>query len=189
MTFITIQRKCRRGSIGLVFCLAATCGALDGAFEYELHVVAGSGDQVGEPVMQQRNAVVDVLLDCYCINYCNLQLSAGVGVTWLWDSYDHQEALLASIYPSIRLYLFESSCFKPYLFATTGFAYMTERGLGWQQLGGNFTFNDFFGIATYVGREKLWSVGCCWRHISNGDLYMPNDGIDIPLCLMVGRRL
>ena len=175
--------NCKRRMVSLCLCLGVGASVFGG----ELQVVTGYGDQIGFHTFPQKNAVVDVLYDCYQFHYDSWQLSAGVGVSWLWDDFDHQEVLVGCIYPSLRYYLGESERFKPYVFATTGFAYLTEPGLGQQFLGGYFAFNDFFGVATYVGRERLWSVGCCYRHISNAGIFQPNEGIDIPFCVLVGR--
>jgi len=66
--------------------------------------------------------------------------------------------LIGSVNPTLRYYLYEAEHFKPYVFVTTGFSYLTEKQLGDQLLGGYFAFNDFFGAGTYVGRERRWSV-------------------------------
>lgn len=153
----------------------------------ELMVGFGYGGQIHAP--PQNNAVIDLLYDFCSYNRGNWQLSGGVGISWLWDDFDHDEVLVGSVYPSLRYYLGETERFKYYAFITTGFSYMTEPGLGQQVLGGNFAFNDSVGVGTYVGRERLWSVAFCWRHLSNAGLYTPNEGIDIPFCLLVGRRL
>lgn len=155
----------------------------------ELQVGMGYGEQVGLTDAPQNNAVFDILYDVYAFDQACWRLSFGVGLSWLWDDFDNEEVLIGCIYPSLRYYMGESELFKPYLFVTTGFSYLTEPALGQQLLGGYFAFNDFFGAGAYVGRERLWSVGFCWRHISNAGLFDPNNGIDVPFCILVGRTL
>jgi len=154
----------------------------------ELIVGAGYGEQVGLVGFEQDNAVVDVLYDFYEIDRKDVRLSLGVGVSQLWNDYDDETVLIGSVLPTLRYFFGESKRFRPYAFVTTGFSYMTEPGLGHQLLGGYFAFNDFFGVGSYLGGERLWSASICWRHISNAGLFKPNAGIDVPVCLLVGRR-
>ncbi len=154
----------------------------------ELLVGAGYGEQVGLDSFDQNNAVVDVLYDFYEIDRYHFRLSLGAGVSWLWNDFDDQEVYIGSLFPTLRYFFGESEQFKPYAFVTTGFSYINEPGLGHQLLGGYFAFNDFFGVGTYMGAERTWSMNLCWRHISNAGIFKPNQGIDIPLCVLVGRR-
>lgn len=154
----------------------------------ELKAGIGYGEQVGLTGYSQDNAVVDVLYDFYFINGESWRFSLGTGVSWLWNDFDRNEVWIGSVLPSLRFYFPESAFFKPYAFVTTGFSYLTEPKLGHQILGGYFAFNDFFGVGTYLGHDKRWSVEWCWRHISNAGFFEPNQGIDVPLCILVGRR-
>jgi len=182
----TIKRKsaarCRAVLLGF-FLLAGGRG-----YGGELFVGAGYGEQVGLVGFDQDNTVVDVLYDFYEINRQDFRLSLGAGVSRLWNDFDDETVMIGSLLPTLRFFFGESTRFKPYAFVSTGFSYMTEPGLGHQLLGGYFAFNDFFGVASYVGRERVWSASICWRHISNAGLFEPNAGIDLPLCLLVGRR-
>lgn len=153
----------------------------------ELRVGMGFGQQVGTPVSQD-NAVIDVLYDFRDFNWKALQLSLGVGVSWLWNDFGSDDVLIGSIIPTFRVYLHDGERFKPYVFASPAPSYLTETKLGRQILGGYFAFSGYYGAGAYIGCNKLWSVSWCWRHISNAGIFDPNAGIDVPFCLIVGRR-
>lgn len=174
--------------VRLWLCIAlCLCTILGWARGDELLIGTGYGKQSGNPLVSQNNAVIDVIYDFYGTRWKEWGLSLGAGASWLWNDQDKHEVFITSLVPTLRWYFQESDSLRPYLFASTGFAYMTEPRLGGQVLGGYFAFNDFFGLGTYCGHELKWNVSVCWRHISNAGLFDPNDGIDIPLCVMVGR--
>lgn len=158
------------------------------AWAGELHVGGGFGEQVGNLGPSQHNSVVDVSYDFYDLQWESWQVTLGAGISAFWNDYDDKSVLIFSVLPSLRYYFAESELFKPYVFATGGPSYLTEKKLGRQLLGGYVAFNDFIGVGTYVGRERVWSAGWCWRHISNADLYKPNEGFDVPFCFFIGRR-
>jgi len=178
----------RNAARRLAYLLVFFIGAGGQGYGGELLVGGGYGEQVGRTDFDQHNAVVDVIYEFYEIDKNDFRLSLGVGVSQLWNDFDDETVLIGSMLPTLRFFFGESTRFKPYAFVTTGFSYMTEPGLGHQLLGGYFAFNDFFGVGSYIGPERKWSAGICWRHISNADLFQPNDGIDVPFYMLVGRR-
>ncbi len=93
-----------------------------------------------------------MLYDFYRIDQGEFQLSFGVGLSWLLNDFDRKEVLLGCIYPSFRYYLTGSEFFTTYVFATTGFSYMTDPSFGHQILGA------IFPSTILSGQEPMWGA-------------------------------
>ena len=153
----------------------------------ELMVGAGYGEQVGSR-SGQKNGIVDLIYNFYEKPWGDLHLLLGAGGTWLWTDHDSDTIFMGTVLPSVRYYFGGTRKYRPYLFLGVGPSYMSSKNLGNQRSGGRFTFNDFVGAGVQLGAEQQWSIGFCYRHISNGSLYDSNDGFDVPFTFHVSHR-
>lgn len=64
---------------------------------------------------------------------------------------------------------------------------MSSYNLGYQEQGSKFIFNDYVGIGVQFGQHNEWELSLVWRHLSNADLYKPNNGYDVPFTFILGR--
>jgi len=118
-----------------------------------------------------------------------LQWFCGAGYTYMFtDASIHEKVHVLSVLPSMRRYLKPRGNFHPFLEVTIGPSYMSERFLGSREQGSHFIFNDFFTIGTSWGDEGQWEFKYSWRHLSNGNLFQPNPGWDVPFSFQLGRR-
>jgi hypothetical protein len=56
-------------------------------------------------------------------------------------------------------------------------------GLG---TGSHFTFQDFMGVGAFIGKDRNLSVGLKISHYSNGNLFVDNASLKIPLTISLG---
>ena len=157
----------------------------------QLNIGLGHGPQVGPNVDYQENSVVDVNYTFYNSFFGKTdrwEFRVGAGYSYLWTNVEENSHVnVISIPLTLRWYFKESTYFKPYLNATAGPSLMSSKSLGYQEQGSRFIFNDYFGVGTYVGKEKVWELSWSWRHLSNALLFPPNPGFDVPFTFSVGR--
>ncbi len=118
-----------------------------------------------------------------------LQWLCGSGYTYIFTDVSlNEEVHVFSVLPSMRQYLKTRGQFHPFLEVTIGPSYSSERFLGSREQGSHFIFNDFFSVGAAWGDEDQWEFKYSWRHLSNGNLYLPNPGWDVPFSFHLGRR-
>lgn len=67
--------------------------------------------------------------------------------------------------------------FRPYAELGLGGALLSRTDLGSKEFSTNFQFSEHVGLGLELGDR--FSVGWRFSHYSNGDIEMPNDGIDL----------
>ena len=176
---------------GIIIFSALMISTTFGEWMNQVNVGLGHGPQVGSNVEYQQNSVVDINYTFYHVFFGKTdrwEFRAGAGYSYLWTNIEENSDLHVVSAPlTIRWYFKETTYFKPYLNATAGPSLMSSRYLGLQEQGSRFIFNDYFGVGTYVGKEKVWELSWSWRHLSNALLFPPNPGFDVPFTFSVGR--
>lgn len=76
--------------------------------------------------------------------------------------------------------------FRPYAEAGLGAALFSRTDLGSKEFSTAFQFSQHVGLGLEIG--PMFTVGWRYSHYSNGDIEMPNNGIDLHQ-LVVGLRL
>ncbi len=153
----------------------------------ELYLGGGYGTQFGVEEVSQDNGSADLILDFYAVDWKAFRFSLGLGYSYLWTDLVAHDVNVWGVVPSARFYFSRKMKYQPFIFAASGLSYLSETRLGNQDLGGHFAFNDFFGIGIHLGHGQQWTLGYCWRHVSNAGLFKPNDGFDIPVHFLVSR--
>ena len=158
-------------------------------FEPQLWLNAGWGKQSNAG---QNNGTwgADLLLWEYHRS-AKQSLSLGVSYTHLVTDRDNNSRMEAfSIVPQYNLYAESWRNTTPFFFLRAiGPSYISQTQLGSREQANHFAFQAQVGAGLILGHEKPWRVSLSYKHFSNGYLFSPNDGIDVPLLLTVGKTL
>lgn len=93
----------------------------------------------------------------------------------------------ASFFFVVRVWLFRTNTFSPYFdWSIAGPTLLSLRKFSQANLGERFIFQDFMGLGAMIGGEHHFDVSVNLYHYSNGDLFVHNDGWDVPLIVSVG---
>lgn len=125
---------------------------------------------------------------CFQWRKFNVYFDGGFSHLWVTDTAYNRVLNIYSIAPVIHYSFRRRGFFQPYLELSIGIAYLTKTRLDNRNLGIHFSFQDRFGIGTFLGPKEQWSLGIHWVHYSNAHLSEHNSGITIPLELDVGYR-
>ncbi|WP_411992560.1 acyloxyacyl hydrolase [Agarivorans sp. DSG3-1] len=154
-----------------------------------LSVNVGYGPQPSADV-NQRNYTVGLDYEFYRYKRSAKQwLSLGVGYSYVGTDYEHNRSLHAvSVYPQLTLLAEPYGEFQPWFFVRAlAPTYLSEKSLGTRNQAKHFAFQAQVG----AGVNHLptnWMFALSYKHFSNANLYQPNDGIDIPLVINLGKR-
>jgi hypothetical protein len=92
-----------------------------------------------------------------------------------------------SVYPLLRFTLLRT---RPadffFMYSIAGPTYITKRFIDAVGTGGNFTFQDFLGAGVFVGKNRNVSLGLKITHYSNGNLFVDNAALKVPVTLNLG---
>ena len=160
------------------------------AFGGQVNVGGGYGPQALDNWDGQFNGVVDISYTFFeSGRHSGWQFLCGIGYSYVFTNVDHNEDVhVFSVLPSVRYNLKQRGTVTPFLEVTIGASYMSDTQLGNREQGSYFNFNDFFSIGMRFGKNEEWEFSYSWRHLSNGNLFDPNPGWDIPFTFHLGRR-
>jgi len=92
-----------------------------------------------------------------------------------------------SIFPAIRFWLFRNETFDLYFtYSVAGPTYLTKVKMDGKDTGNHFTFQDFMEFGIFMGKKKNINISAKIIHYSNGNLFLKNSGISIPVNLGIG---
>jgi hypothetical protein len=154
-----------------------------------LSVNVGYGPQPSAEV-SQRNYTVGLDYEFYRYKRSEKQwLSLGVGYSYLGTDYEHNRSLHAvSLYPQLTLLAEPYGEWQPWFFVRAlAPTYLSEKSLGTRTQAKHFAFQAQVGVGLNH-QPSNWMFALSYKHFSNANLYKPNDGIDIPLVLNLGKR-
>lgn len=115
--------------------------------------------------------------------YFSIQLGTGLSV-WMVNSHT---LVAASFFFVFRVWLFRTERFNPYFdWSMAGPTLLSSNTFGPAKLSMPFIFQDFLGFGAMVGKNHHFDVNLNLYHYSNGDLFLHNDGFDVPVVLTVG---
>lgn len=154
----------------------------------ELWVSAGFGHQVGA---RQENWGGGLDWEFWRHARSGRQfLSLGVGYTHLrTDATGHTELRAFSVYPQLTLLsAARVRQWQPYFFVRAlGPTFIDGKQFGEREQAEHFLFQAQVGVGLIAPGDD-WLVAASYKHFSNADLFSPNDGIDLPFVLTLGRR-
>jgi hypothetical protein len=105
-----------------------------------------------------------------------------------WRSKDARETFATlSVYPLLRFTVVRARSADFFVcYSLAGPTYISKRLIDGRDTGSRFTFQDFIGIGTFIGRQRRVSTGLKINHYSNGNIFTRNAGIKVPLTVTVG---
>lgn len=112
---------------------------------------------------------------------------AGVSAGY-WKSKENDEAFYTlSIFPTLRFTAIRSKAADFYLFySVAGPSYISKTIIDGKNSGKHFTFQDMMGFGSFIGNQKKMNVDISINHYSNGNIFVYNRGVKIPLTFTLG---
>ena len=109
-----------------------------------------------------------------------------VGSLSRWVANSQAQYALSFLF-ELRFWLFRTNSFNPYItYSIGGPTLLTRRNFADANLGARFIFQDFIGIGALIGKTHHIDISLKLYHYSNGDLFLHNDGFDVPVVLTIG---
>lgn len=112
---------------------------------------------------------------------------AGVSAGY-WKSKENGDAFYTlSIFPTLRFTVIRSKPADFYLFySVAGPSYISKTIIDDKDSGKHFTFQDMMGFGSFIGAQKKLNVDISINHYSNGNIFVYNRGVKIPLTFTLG---
>jgi len=87
----------------------------------------------------------------------------------------------------LRWWIFRTSWFNPYLvYSVAGPTLLTNHRFGTANFSANFLWQDYLGFGILFGKNHHFDLSARMYHYSNGDMFVHNDGFDVPLVIFLG---
>ena len=105
-----------------------------------------------------------------------------------WQSNKKEEAFrTVSIYPLFRFFLIRSEPGDIYFsYSLAGPTYINPIVVDGRDTGEHFTFQDFIGLGTYLGKGRHLNAEVGIKHYSNGNIFTTNASVKVPLTFTLG---
>lgn len=105
-----------------------------------------------------------------------------------WKSNEKEEGFYTlSVFPTLRFTVVRSVPADFYLFySVAGPSYISQTIIDEKDSGKHFTFQDFMGLGSFIGKEKKINAEININHYSNGNIFVYNRGVKIPLTFTIG---
>ena len=112
---------------------------------------------------------------------------AGISAGY-WKSKELKEDFYTlSIFPMLRFTAIRSNVADIYLFySVAGPTYISKTIIDEKDSGKHFTFQDFMGFGGFFGKQKHLNTELSINHYSNGNIFVYNRGVKIPLTFTLG---
>ena len=176
-------------AVGMMWCLALAPAYAENVMR--LVVGAGHGPQWSNNNVQQNNSVIDLNLFFAEFPIRRLgrsTLLVGVGYSYLWtDEEINTDNHVFSLLPAYRYTFSEFKGIQWFIHLASGPSIMSSKNLGQQEQGSKFIFNNYIGFGARFGKNDEWELSYTWRHLSNANLFKPNNGYDVPFYFSLGR--
>lgn len=114
-------------------------------------------------------------------------LDWGVNASSWQTNVNRENFVTLSVFPVFRLsYLHTKKLDAYFYYSVAGPTYISKTLLDGHKMGGNFTFQDNMGTGVFFGKERNMNAEIRIGHYSNGNTYVDNEAVKIPLSLNVG---
>ena len=112
---------------------------------------------------------------------------AGVSAGYWKSNEKKEEFYTLSVFPTLRFTALRSKPADLYLFySVAGPSYISKKIIDEKDGGKHFTFQDMMGIGSFLGKEKKINAEVSIDHYSNGNIFVYNRGVKIPLTFTIG---
>jgi len=104
-----------------------------------------------------------------------------------WNTRNSQEFFSFSVYPLMRFTALRTKPADVYLYyQVAGPTFLSRKKIDELNTGRRFTFRDFMGLGSYIGKDRKLNAEISIGHFSNGNIYPDNPGVKIPLTFNLG---
>jgi len=105
-----------------------------------------------------------------------------------WTSREKKEEFYTfSVYPTLRFTVLRTKPADLYLFySVAGPSYISKKIIDEKDGGKHFTFQDFMGLGSFWGKGKKLNTEININHYSNGNIFVYNRGVKVPLTFTLG---
>jgi hypothetical protein len=111
----------------------------------------------------------------------------GADISYWQSRRNKNNFFTTSLFPLLRFTAFRSKVADIYFnYSVAGPTYISKIVIDGANTGKHFTFQDFMGMGTYIGRNKNLNAEIRIMHYSNGNLFPENVGLMIPLTFNLG---
>ena len=112
---------------------------------------------------------------------------AGLSAGYWKSKESNDEFYTLSIFPMLRFTVIRSNAADIYLFySVAGPSFISKTVIDEKDSGKHFTFQDFMGFGSFLGKQKKMNAEISINHYSNGNIFVYNRGVKIPLTFTVG---
>jgi hypothetical protein len=114
-------------------------------------------------------------------------LDLGTSASFWRSHIQNDKFATLSLYPLFRFTLLRTKPADVYvMYSAAGPSYITKRFIDGIGTGGNFTFQDFLGAGAFVGEKRNINIGFKVTHYSNGNLFVDNAALKVPVTINLG---
>jgi hypothetical protein len=114
----------------------------------------------------------------------SFDVGASLGV---WRSRQQDRFTTISAFPLMRFTLLRRKAADLYVsYAVAGPTYISKVVLDGLDTGTHFTFQDFMAVGIFAGTKRRFNVELNLNHYSNGNIFLQNAAVKVPLALKVG---
>lgn len=104
-----------------------------------------------------------------------------------WKTRNGEDFYSASIYPLLRFTALRTKPLDLYFYySAAGPTFLSQKVVDKMPTGRRFTFRDFMGMGSYIGKARKVNAEINIGHFSNGNIYPDNPGVKIPLTFNLG---
>ena len=115
----------------------------------------------------------------------SLDIGASAGI---WETRKRRQKFLSlSAFPVLRFTAIRCKSADYYFtYSVAGPTYLSTITLDSLNTGRHFTFQDYMGVGSFIGKSRKLNAEIRIAHFSNGNIFPDNPGIMIPLSLHLG---
>lgn len=115
-------------------------------------------------------------------------LDWGVSATAFQTEATNENVLAFSIFPTMRFYLMRRKGFDMYTnYSVIGPTYLTKSNIDNLETGPKTTYQDTMGLGMFFGEKRNYNVELRIIHYSNGNIFVNNSGVAIPIQFTIGK--
>lgn len=114
-------------------------------------------------------------------------LDWGVGASYYKSNLKNQSFYTIAAYPIFRFNFLHTKPLAAYLYySIAGPSYISKKIIDNKDTGEKFTFQDTMGLGFYFGEYRNYNLEFKIGHYSNGNIFIHNAGVKIPLSVNLG---
>lgn len=156
------------------------------AWNHGVSIGYGSGPDIRHHTYTNSGGILSAeIMSLKSNTWYNLTMDGSLG-KWHTTEPLYQNLWTVALTFSFRAYIFYSADVHPYLLASTGPAYISNRSFGFNTQGANVDLQTSFAAGLELGAKKRADVRVSFVHYSNAYLFKPNQGFNILPVFSIG---